>query len=542
MKNQSYKLKSIFLPFLLISIGTIVIYTLLNWLLFVKLNIFAVKEDITNLFIPLVISAIPLLIWVNPKFKNLKLENSKGKSYGMLYFIAMMIAIAIPTVVAQNLMIAATSKLSALDNINEIGTQPATKYYTLKEYYIDKTHVAVNPEASIEGKHNEDLMLRVYVALPIYKSISDTSREPVAWLGRKYSKRLSNPNTDQKRNELYADFTNEAQQSFDKEDFQQFTYLTRIGNTDEHDGYIKAIKQIGSNTATPVLVASKEPFEGGVADWPFWLGKTFLGGTVIIFLLLLIPGVKKELGNVIYDPSYPDFETVHRKTAGDFVWYSFFIPSKESFVTPILIDLNLIIFIIMVCSGAGIVSIDSEMLVKWGGNYGPLTKDGEWWRLLTSTFLHGGLMHLLMNMYALLFVGLFLEKPLGKGGYIVFYLLTGLIASITSLWWHADKVSVGASGAIMGMYGVFLALLVTKIYPPDFSKAFLASTSVYVLFNLVSGLQGGVDNAAHVGGLVSGFLLGLLYVPYMKRKKANQPQPELIPQEQISNHRETPLS
>ncbi|PZF73661.1 rhomboid family intramembrane serine protease [Taibaiella soli] len=530
MKGLAYKLKSIFLPFLLIGISTIVLYTFLNWLLFVKFNVFSVKEDITNLFIPIFIAIIPLLIWVNPKFKNLKLENKQGKSYGMLYFIIMMIAIAIPTVIAQNIMIAATSKLSALNNINEINSQPATKYYTLKEYYVDKIHAGINSEAEITGKHNENVAFRIYLSLPIYKSVADTTQEPIAWLGKEYSKTVDNPKTDQRRDELYHEFAQNTQALFDQADFQQFTYLTRLGNTDEHDGFNKAIKQAGSDKIVPVLTASDEPFEGGVGDRPIWLGESFLGGALIIFLMLLIPGVKEKT-------FYPEAKKHEQHTisneavnakAEDFKWHNLFLPSKESFITPILIDLNLIVFIIMVFTGAGLISIQSETLVKWGANYGPLTKDGEWWRLLTSTFLHGGIMHLLMNMYALLFVGLFLEKSLGRGVYLVLYLITGIIASATSLWWHADTVSIGASGAIMGMYGVFLALLLTKIYPPEFNKAFLASTGIFVLFNLTAGMQGGVDNAAHVGGLISGFLLGLLYVPYLKFKTKGTPIPDFI--------------
>jgi membrane associated rhomboid family serine protease len=98
------------------------------------------------------------------------------------------------------------------------------------------------------------------------------------------------------------------------------------------------------------------------------------------------------------------------------------------------------------------------------------------------------------------------------------YLVTGLLASATSLWWHHAVVSVGASGAIFGLYGTFLALLVTQVFPKEFSKAFLTSTLFFVGYNLVMGLAGGIDNAAHIGGLVSGFCIGLLLSPRLKRE------------------------
>src|SRR5690606_16266500 len=140
----------------------------------------------------------------------------------------------------------------------------------------------------------------------------------------------------------------------------------------------------------------------------------------------------------------------------------------------------------------------------------PLTTDGQWWRLLTSTFLHGGLMHILANMYGLLFVGIFLEPLLDKKKYMLVYLTTGILASVASIWWYDATVSVGASGAIFGLYGFFLACLLLKVFPPDFGKAFLTSTLVFVGFNLLMGFTGGIDNAAHIGGLVCGFILGLI--------------------------------
>ena len=96
------------------------------------------------------------------------------------------------------------------------------------------------------------------------------------------------------------------------------------------------------------------------------------------------------------------------------------------------------------------------------------------------------------------------------------------ILCIASIWWYDATVSVGASGAIFGLYGVFLAFLLTKIFPPDFAKSFLICTAVFVGFNLIMGLTGGIDNAAHIGGLLSGFVFGLILSPILKRQIENE--------------------
>ena len=198
---------------------------------------------------------------------------------------------------------------------------------------------------------------------------------------------------------------------------------------------------------------------------------------------------------------------------------SFFLPREGFYITPIIMDLNILIFIIMVFSGLGFISFKPVDLLTWGANFKPLTTNGEWWRMLTSTFLHGGLMHLLANMYGLLFVGIFLEPLLGKAKYAIIYLTTGIFASMASLYFHEPSVSIGASGAIFGLYGVFLALLLTKVFPKDFSKTFLTSTLIFIGYNLLMGFAGaGIDNAAHIGGLVSGFIVGLILYPKLKRQ------------------------
>ena len=130
---------------------------------------------------------------------------------------------------------------------------------------------------------------------------------------------------------------------------------------------------------------------------------------------------------------------------------SLFIPSKGYTVTPVLIWVNIAVFVAMVISGVNFLEPDTQSLVKWGANFRPATLQNEWWRLITNVFLHIGLLHLLLNMYALMYIGLLLEPYLGKLRFLTAYLLTGIAASTASLWFHDQTVSAGASGAIFGM-------------------------------------------------------------------------------------------
>ncbi|QNR26100.1 rhomboid family intramembrane serine protease [Croceimicrobium hydrocarbonivorans] len=167
----------------------------------------------------------------------------------------------------------------------------------------------------------------------------------------------------------------------------------------------------------------------------------------------------------------------------------------------------------MAMSGVNILMPDNESLLLWGANFRPVTLDGEWWRLISSCFLHIGLLHLLMNMYALLYIGVLLEPYLGKARFLSAYLLSGLAGSTASLYWNELTISAGASGAIFGMYGVFLAMLTTNLIEKSTRKTMLSSIVIFVGYNLMYGLKGGIDNAAHIGGLLSGLLIGYAFYP-----------------------------
>ena len=126
-------------------------------------------------------------------------------------------------------------------------------------------------------------------------------------------------------------------------------------------------------------------------------------------------------------------------------------------------------------------------------------------------------------MYCLYSVATYLEPMLGKQRYIVAYLCSGVIASLVSLWWHTEPSnSAGASGAVFGLYGLFLAFLTTRHIPDSVRKSLLRSIGIFVIFNLAYGMKSGVDNAAHVGGLVSGFAIGYAYVFAIKIERAQR--------------------
>lgn len=208
-----------------------------------------------------------------------------------------------------------------------------------------------------------------------------------------------------------------------------------------------------------------------------------------------------------------------------------FKPVSGYFVTPLILNINILVFVLMAINGISMLEPGGADLLAWGANMRPFVAAGQWWRLITACFLHIGILHLAMNMYAFLLIGAQLERRLGKRRFLTAYLLTGIVASLTSIWWHERTISAGASGAIFGMYGVFLALLTTDLVEKSNRKQLLASILFFIVYNLLGGLQAGIDNAAHLGGLLAGVAIGYSFVPALRRvlpepKKA-EPAPEI---------------
>jgi len=157
--------------------------------------------------------------------------------------------------------------------------------------------------------------------------------------------------------------------------------------------------------------------------------------------------------------------------------------------------------------------LHAQQLVEWGSNVGRLTRAGQWWRLVSSMFLHGSVWHLGFNMLALWQVGRLCERIFGSTRFVALYFLAGLSGSIASVLWNPNVNSVGASGAIFGIIGGLLAFLSrpNSGVPPTVVTELRSSLLPFLLFSLWMGfVYPHTDNAAHIGGLVGGWLAGHL--------------------------------
>jgi len=179
-----------------------------------------------------------------------------------------------------------------------------------------------------------------------------------------------------------------------------------------------------------------------------------------------------------------------------------------------LIALNVAVWSLMVAQGVDGFKPSAELLLHWGGNAASEVQRGQVWRLLTATFVHSGLVHLVMNMLGLWAIGQTAERIYGHRVFLGIYLGSALTASALSLHFSAQKtISVGASGAVFGLAAVVLVAVLRHrdTVPRLFGKQMLRGIGFFVVYSLAQGFwQTGVDNAAHVGGLLAGALMGCI--------------------------------
>jgi rhomboid protease GluP len=193
-------------------------------------------------------------------------------------------------------------------------------------------------------------------------------------------------------------------------------------------------------------------------------------------------------------------------------------------LTQVLLGANVAVFLAMAAGSGAVMHFPAHALL-FAANYGPYTLTGQWWRLLTYMFMHSGILHIAFNMWCLWDLGALCESLYGRWTYAAVYLITGVAAGLSSVAWNPGVLSVGASGAIFGLAGAMIA----SFYLGEFSlprmaiRGTLTSLVIFAVFNLFFGsMFAGVDNAAHIGGLVCGLILGALIAKVAPRGGASR--------------------
>jgi len=193
-------------------------------------------------------------------------------------------------------------------------------------------------------------------------------------------------------------------------------------------------------------------------------------------------------------------------------------PRNTAPITTALVGINVAVFVAMTLTGVSPVAPATGPLLKWGANWGPLSLGMQSWRMLSSNYVHAGIIHIGLNMWCLWNLGFLAERIFDPWTYVLTYTACGLSGSIASLWLHPMTVGVGASGAIFGLAGALIAALYLGHLPipKEAIRGTLRSLVAFAGYNLFFGAVAPfIDNSAHIGGLVCGLAIGSLLAKHL---------------------------
>jgi rhomboid protease GluP len=488
-----WKLRRLLLPLIGLALLFSAAYAAIAWLL---VSVFALPldENVVRYWLPSALSFGLAYIAIRP---NLRALNLNEKRDPVFWYLAVVTAtICVPSFFAQSYVRESMAQLVQVQSAADIAAAARAEYYTAATTCLQRDRTRGYATLDRSPKDHRPTNYELYLTVPVCDSDN-------VWIGIKYTKSVGNAHNDEELEAGYKVFAQEADAKFTKEYPADFQYLERMGRSSDARSFEKAIQHGGGKTdGIVILKPHKEPYARDTGSAVVWFGVSLGVGFVIWLFMVLIPELDEDK---LKQPEPQD--KMERLLASNL-----YRPRRHHYGPAVLIDLNIAVFVVMAFAGLGVWSFEIDDLIAWGANYAPLNNGLGLFRLISAQFVHGGLMHLANNLYGLAFACVFLMS-IAKGSRLIFcYLFCGVIGNIASAYAHPERPSVGASGAVMGLWGILLVLALLRDHRLlENPKGILINTAVFAGLTLVLGfILPGVDNVAHIGGFVTGLLLGLV--------------------------------
>lgn len=484
-----------------LATGLAALYTLLNWSLVEGSGLLAIDKDVADFWLPLAAGVVLALATVSPRLRDLAL---RSKPYVLLLYTAVALALVTgPALIAQDYLHNATGTLIRVADARDIASRPDGRYFKPAHACLDRARAAGDSRLDA-GDDGDDVTVTAYVASPLCGGGD-------VWIGVIYRGEIDHRLSDAEKDARLKEMGRRWDAQFASYDPARAAYLERLRAGSEKKGFDGAFARMGAAAPHPVLVVARdEDFAAREGHGLVFLLASLIGGAALWAAMIAVARV---------DPA-PHEEKQAPAGTQESTWRSLFLPTRANYGLPLLVDVNIAVYLAMALAGAGVMTVQSDDLIAWGGNYAPDLQGWGWLRLFTSQFVHAGAMHIINNMYGLLVAAIFLSPVTRNAGLMASYLLCGLGGSLASTWVHPDPVSVGASGAIFGLFGI--SLMLTLLGDAHFEKIrrpILLNAAAFVVINLVLGaLTPGIDNAAHIGGLAMGFALGAAFFATGRRR------------------------
>ena len=507
MEKFLLKLRLIFWPFVrlvvLVASGYAVFWAVLVWALGATLGVPLHASGDAQFFLLAALGAVATLIGLRPRLHLLP-DGPKG-GWRALFFYFATITIGVAAGTSAAVLQASLLRLVVLSDASEVARYPANTAYVLQNAYLARSQTTFEDEySSIKGGSR----LTIYTATPVFRTPADTAGgAALAWVGSAFSTTSSS-----------RDYSSAAFIRFKA----KITTAARVPGPEGFSYLVTAVPSPGllaavgrslwaaRLTTRPILLEARyQPFAQRLDGPVNALRLAFVWGCGLFLGFLLFP--KLDERRVQYYRETGQFATDDEYVNRALAWLR---PRPGFFVTPLLLGLHIASFLVLLMAGLGLFEINTVDLMAWGASTGPALRSGQWWRLLASPLLTDGVLFWLNAVWALVFVGRALEPVVGRRWLVAIYVGGAAAGGIASGWAQPASLAVGASGAVMGLFGMGLAL--ANPYRTGGAvlrfEVFATLTGLFVLVSVLLGLASERLNVAVlVGGLLAGWLLSWFF-------------------------------
>jgi rhomboid protease GluP len=409
-----------------------------------------------------------------------------------------------------------SNKIINLSSINDLKDHKYDTYFSISNCSFQNISY-IYPVNQTSGRYGQDIDLRLYISVPF-----ENSKE--IYLGVKYKRSINNIksySSAELKDEIKS-FFNDSYHDFKNKNLKNVSSLKQLRMSDDKINYIKALKSGNVNINNPIILEEMNfkdiAITDGISTTTYLLGIWLLLYIIIWTIIVYSVGINKIKNIAEMKGSFS-----LSKLFSEYLIH--IVPNKKFFMMPLIIDINVIVFLLMIFNGVNILYPNILDLNHWGGISKVNILKGEYWRLITYMFVHSGITHLAGNMFTLFLISIFIETYLGKVKYLLLYIITGVISVIISINANPNTIVVGASAGIMGLVGFYLSFFLFKKTRDKFNLSFGPLFIIMILSTIAIGFLGNSDTVAHVTGLASGFIAGLVYDGFFVKKEAD-PNPQ----------------
>ena len=483
------RLKQVFLPYLGLSILTILLFGALRWLLDIYLDVLPLKEGYWDFGIPLLLSVSVVSICMWPRYELLTLKWVKRSSSGY-FFITMVLALVIPLVLSKNYLSKAAYEVIEVNSLNDIRHYPKQKYFRVNDFEPLKLESVSYIETQVVSGRYFDSTLHIdyYIATPFIAAEN-------IWLGSSYHTKYDNRADQSIKDSQYSAFINDSRHKYEAKDLSNISYFKKLKSSNSRNAYLHTISTANRQSNLPHLVLLPET--GLLADsldrdFVWGVGSFFIG--MVLCLLLVIAAEfdsqeKKSTQKHIQKRKHIQKQKPVKKRApvsdvskSLVVWFR---SNKERPATLVLILTCIGTFILTVFMGMDIIDPLSRQVNSVGGLTMNALQAGKYWRVVTSLFVHVGIMHLVMSLGMLFATGYILEKVLGPIRFTMAFFICGIFSNVLGVLYF-DMDMAGVWGATFGLFGIAIPLVAFKIFNKKYRELFGGTIAAILIITLTS--------------------------------------------------------